>query len=110
MQLVDHTLGLVIHSDVAELTPHLGCGDPVGSTGGVTFVLRSPVGGAVVLLNGVPQAATSPLGWRVVNSPGYDGGGGVGAKDTVCYELFDGTTKIRQWSAFLSSGNVRIVR
>lgn len=104
MQLVDHAEGLVIHSDVASLSvPHGVHNRPVGSTG-VTFSMSSSVGG--VMVNGQLQA-----GWRFVNSPGFDGGeGSQGSGDTICFELFDAArNRIRQWSAFVASGNVQVV-
>jgi hypothetical protein len=104
MQLVDHTEGLVIHSDVASLSvPHAVHNRPVGSAG-VAFSMSSSVGG--VMVNGELQA-----GWRFANSPGFDGGeGSQGTGDTICFELFDAAgVRIRQWSAFVASGNVQVV-
>lgn len=50
-------------------------------------------------------------GWRFANSPGFDGGeGSNGTGDTVCFELFNAAgVRIRQWSAFLTSGNVQVM-
>ena len=104
MQLVDHTLGMIIHSDVASLSvPHPVHRNPVGSPPGVSASMSGSVGG--VSVNGSPLP-----GWRFVNSPLFDGGEGAGGVgDTICFELFNaGGVKVQQWSAFLSSGNVQI--
>jgi len=110
MQMVDHTLGLVIHSDVATLEIHPTCDPPAGLEGDLVR-MRSSVEG--VRVNGVPQP-----GWRLDNSPAFDGGEPGAGIDTVCFELFrpgdpaigePAFVKVRQWSAFLSSGNVQIV-
>jgi len=112
MQLVDHTEGLVIHSDVVNLTvPHPVLINPVGSTGVSARINAGPgtPSDTGVVINGVPQP-----GWRLANSPLFDGGEGAnGTGDTICFELFSaaapGGPPVRQWSAFLSSGNVQIV-
>lgn len=104
MQLVDHTEGSIIHSDVASLSvPHGTHNRPVGSAG-ITFSMSSSIG--EVMVNGQLQP-----GWRFVNSPGFDGGeGSNGTGDTVCFELFNAAgVRIRQWSAFLTSGNVQVM-
>ncbi len=103
MQLVDHTLGLVIHSDVVRLSvPHPVLNRPVGSTG-LSASMSSSTSG--VTINGEPQP-----GWRFANSPLFDSGEGAeGTGDTICFELFNAAgQRIRQWSAFISSGNVQI--
>lgn len=106
MQLVDHTIGLTIQSDVAVLTVnHPTCGAPVGLAGPTALMISSTAPGSGVIVNGVFQP-----GWRLVNSPAFDGGEGQGSADTVCFEVFNAANqKVRQWSAFLSSGNVQIV-
>lgn len=54
MQLVDHTEGLIVHSDVASLTvPHGTHNRPAGSAG-TSFSMSSSVGG--VMVNGQLQA------------------------------------------------------
>ena len=103
MQLVDHVMGMVVNSDVVELSvPHPVHGNPVG-TMGLSASMKSST--ESVTVNGEPRP-----GWKFVNSPLFDGGEGAnGTGDTICFELFDEAgVKILQWSAFLSSGNVRI--
>ena len=101
MQMVDLDHGLVIESDVETLRPHPVHGPPAGFKG-VSWDMRSSIDSVVV--NGEPKP-----GWRVRNSPVFDGGEG-NASDTVCFELFDETdTKLVQWSAFVSGGNVTVV-
>jgi hypothetical protein len=104
LQLVDHTEGLVIHSDVVTLlVPNPVFAGPVGSTG-LTATMGGSIGGVTV--NGEPLP-----GWSFVNSPLFDGGeGAAGTGDTICFELIDPSgVRVRQWSAFLSSGNVQVV-
>jgi len=103
-QLVDHNLGLIIHSDVIKLSvPHPVHNRPVGSTGLSASMSSSTEG---VTVNGEPR-----LGWRFANSPLFNGGEGFnGAGDTICFELFNAeNVRVFQWSAFLSSGNVQVV-
>lgn len=108
LQMVDHTLGMVLHSDVAVLVDHPVNNRPVGSEPGRPHAkrLQSSVGG--VLLNGEPLA-----GWRLDNSPVHDGlleAGGTA--DVVCFELWDlnGPTPslVMEWIGFVSKGEVRI--
>jgi hypothetical protein len=100
MQLVDHTLGIVVHSDVAEFGVHRMHNRPVGSTGPSAARMRSSTESVVV--DGEPRP-----GWRFVNSPVFDGGNETG--DTVRFELFNAEDVLLfQWSAFLSAGNVQI--
>lgn len=105
MQLVDHDLGIVIHSDVTFLfVPHPVHSRPVGSTG-VSFLMSSSVGG--VMVNGEQRP-----GWRFANTPGFDGGEGrtKGTGDTICFELFNAEgERVLRWSAFLTSGNVQVM-
>ena len=102
MEIIDHTRGLSISSDVAVLSvPHPVCGPPVGATGTSTFMQSSP---NQTIVNGVLLP-----GWFVKNSPGFDGGE-PGSTDTVCFELFNASgVKQFQWSVPLSSGNVQVV-
>lgn len=104
MQLVDHTLGLVIHSDVVSLSvPHSVHKAPVGSTGLSASMSSSTQG---VMLNGRPAP-----GWTFANSPSFDGGEDQGSVDTICFELFNAAgVRVRQWSATLSAGNVEAVQ
>ncbi|MCI0434350.1 MAG: hypothetical protein L0271_12040 [Gemmatimonadetes bacterium] len=104
MQLRDHTLGLVIHSDVVGLSvPHPVHGTPVAATGLGASMNSSSQG---VLLNGQPAP-----GWVFANSPLFDGGEDGGSIDTICFELFDAAgVRVLQWSATLSAGNVQIVQ
>ncbi|MBI1967606.1 MAG: hypothetical protein HYS40_06425 [Gemmatimonadetes bacterium] len=104
MQLVDHTLGLVIHSDVVSLlVPHPVHEAPVGSTGHSASMSSSLQG---VMLNGQPAP-----GWRFANTPLFDGGEDQGSVDTICFELFNAAgDRVRQWSATLSGGNVQVVQ
>ncbi|HET8563922.1 MAG TPA: hypothetical protein VFM35_08640 [Candidatus Binatia bacterium] len=100
MQLVDHTLGLVVHSDVAEFDVNRMHNRPVGSTGSPAARMRSSTESVVV--DGEPRP-----GWRFVNSPVFDGGNRTA--DTIRFELFSAENVLLfQWSAFLSSGNVKI--
>jgi hypothetical protein len=100
MQLVDHTLGLVVHSDVAELDVHRMHNRPVGAAGFTAARMRGSTENVVV--NGEPRP-----GWRLVNSPVFDGGDVTG--DTIRFELFNAEDVLLfQWSAFLSNGNVQI--
>jgi len=102
MQLVDHTLGIVVHSNVAELDVHRMHNRPVGSTGSTAARMRSSTESVVV--DGEPRP-----GWRFVNSPLFDGGNQTA--DTVRFELFnEHDVLLHQWSAFLSSGNVQIIQ
>jgi len=104
MQLVDHDLGLTIHSDVADIDTHPNQGAPVGTGDppGVSFRMSSST--ESVIVNG-----ESRPGWQIRNSPTFDGGEPGADKDTVCFELFNAAgDRILQWSAFLSSGNVQI--
>jgi hypothetical protein len=100
MQLVDHTLGLVVHGDVAEFDVHRMHNRPVGSMGSSAARMRGST--ESVMVDGEPRS-----GWRFVNSPVFDGGNETG--DTVRFELFNAEDVLLfQWSAFLSSGNVQI--
>jgi hypothetical protein len=100
MQLVDHTLGLVVHSEVAELDVHRMHNRPVGSTGSTAARMRGSTESVVV------DGEARP-GWRFVNSPVFDGGNETG--DTIRFELFNAEDVLLfQWSAFLSTGNVQI--
>lgn len=99
MRIVDLDQGLVIESDVAVLKVRELRGPPVGFEGR-TYHVDSSLESVVV--NGEPKP-----GWRFRYSPVYDSGA---ASDTVCIALFDETdTKLVQWSAFLSSGDVYVV-
>ena len=101
MQIVDLDQSLATESDVETLRPHAVRSPPAGFEG-VSYDMRSSIDSVIV--NGEPKP-----GWRVRNSPVFDGGDG-NASDTVCFELFDETdTKLIQWSAFLSGGNVQVV-
>lgn len=102
MQLVDHTLGQVISSDVTELDPHPTHARPVGSSGSSTAQrIRSSTRRTVV--DGQLRD-----GWRFIISPIFDGNDRTA--DTVCFELFNAEgVLVRQWSAIVSSGKVRIL-
>ena len=103
MRFVDHTLGLAIRSDVEILdVPHSVHKAPVGLTG-LSGSMKSST--EKVIVNGEHRP-----GWKFVNSPFFDSHNKHKSyEDTICFELFnqDGV-KVWQWSAFLSSGNVRI--
>ena len=101
MRIVDLDGGLVIEGDVAVLKVRELRGPPVGLEG-IAYHIDSSLESVVV--NGEPKP-----GWRFRYSPVYDGGPGF-ASDTVCIGLYDETdTKLVQWSAFLSSGNLHVV-
>jgi len=101
MRIVDLDESLVIESDVEVLKVRELRGPPVGFEG-IAYHVESSIDSVVV--NGEPKP-----GWRFRFSPVYDGGTGH-ASDTVCVGLFDETdTKLVQWSAFLSSGDVHVV-
>ena len=101
MRIVDLDQGLVIESDVEVLKVRELRGPPVGFEG-FAYHVDSSIESVVV--NGEPKP-----GWRFRYSPVYDGGTTFGS-DTVCIALFDETdTKLVQWSAFLSSGDVHVV-
>ncbi len=105
LQLVDHTLGMVIHGDVVTLVDHPIHERPVGSSPGRPNGkrLRGSTGG--VVMNGQPLA-----GWRLDNSPVYDGGSQAsGTGDVVCFELFNASgVLVKEWIGFVTSGEVRI--
>ncbi len=101
MRIVDLEQSLVIESDVEVLKVRELRGPPVGLEGDAYHVESSLES---VVVNGEPKP-----GWRFRYSPVYDGGTAYGS-DTVCIALFDETdTKLVQWSAFLSSGDVHVV-
>jgi hypothetical protein len=116
-QLVDHDIGISIHSDVFSLSVPHGVHAVLNGAAGITASMRSTDGG--VMVNGQPMP-----GWRLVNSPLFDGGEGKSADpDTLCFELFrpklpgepqppgdpPGLVRVLQWSAIVSAGNIQIV-
>ena len=103
MEIIDHTRGLSVSSDVAVLVVPLPVLLAPLPFSGPTALMESSTNQTIV--DGVLQP-----GWKLRNVPLFDGGEGSGSADTVCFELFDASgVKLYQWSAFLSSGNVQIV-
>ena len=101
MRIMDLDDGLVIESDVEVLKVRELRGPAVGLDG-IAYHIDSSLESVVV--NGEPKP-----GWKFRYSPVYDGGAGY-ASDTVCIGLYDETdTKLVQWSAFLSSGDIHVV-
>ncbi len=108
----DTALNVVVEGEPVSAEPHPLRGAPTGFSG-IPYKIVGVTTKEVTI-----GKTTFPVGSTIRNSPAFDGGTGGHSGDTVCFEIFLKETilgverdiKIYQWSAYVSGGNVEVVR
>ena len=108
----DTDLDVVIEGESVSVEPHPSRGAPTGFSG-IPYKIVGVTTEEVTI-----GETTFPVGSTIRNSPVFDGGTGGHSGDTVCFEIFlketiqgvERDVKVYQWSAYVSGGNVEVVR
>ena len=95
-----------------SVEPHPSRGAPTGFSG-IPYKIVGVTTKEVTI-----GKTTFPAGSTIRNSPAFDGGTGGHSGDTVCFEIFlketilgvERDVKVYQWSAYVSGGNVEVIR
>ncbi len=108
----DTDLNVVVEGEPVSVEPHPGRGAPTGFSG-IPYQIIGVTTKEVTI-----GKTTFPVGSTIRNSPVFDGGTGGHSGDTVCFEIFlketivgvEKDVKVYQWSAYVSGGNVEVIR
>jgi hypothetical protein len=108
----DLDLDVVVEGKPVSVKPHPSRAAPTGFSGIIYQII------GVTTKEVTIGKTTFPVGSTIRNSPVFDGGTGGHSGNTVCFEIFlketivgvEKDVKVYQWSAYVSGGNVEVIR